>query len=288
LAFALEAASYVVLGAKFRRLIGTEAIGNVEAMEFGLVVSGFGPLTPVSPVEGLALAARHLRRRGLANRRIALVFALTASFSLAVFLLASSMNLLIVAAIERDSFRELWPFVTAAVMVLALLVVTARMVSTSSSFERVSAVAGSFRRPSRRRSLDERRAAGAEWHREAMELLGSRRNRASLALLSASALLGDVGCLWLALRAAHANVGFDIALLAVTVAAVSSLVPLVPGGLGVVEVVIPAVAHHFGVAYDAGIAAALAYRALSTFVPAAVGALAILGLRAHVTETAAA
>ena len=282
LAFVLEGASYVVVGAKLRRLIGPEFVGGVEATELGLVVSGFGPLTPASPAEGLALAAAHLRRRGLASRRIALVFALTGWFSAAVFLFVSSINLLMVAAIERDSFRDLWPFVTAAVVVLGLLWLTARMAATPSAFEGVSAIAGSFRRPSHRRSIEERRAAGAAWHREAMDLLGSRRNRASLALLTAGALLGDVGCLWLVFRAAHTNVGFDVALLAVTVAAVSGLVPLVPGGLGVVEAVIPAVAHHFGVAYDEGVAAALAYRALGSFIPAGVGAVAIFGLRAHV------
>ena len=89
LAFVLEGASYVVVGAKLRRLIGPEFVGSVEATELGLVVSGFGPLTPASPAEGLALAAAHLRRRGLASRRIALVFALTGWFSAAVFLLRS-------------------------------------------------------------------------------------------------------------------------------------------------------------------------------------------------------
>jgi uncharacterized membrane protein YbhN (UPF0104 family) len=70
-------------------------------------------------------------------------------------------------------------------------------------------------------------------------------------------------------------------LLAITVAAVSALVPLVPGGIGIVEAAIPAVTHHFGVPYDQGLAAALAYRALGTFIPASIGALAILGLRLH-------
>src|SRR5437868_3609429 len=155
LAFVLEGASYVVVGAKLRRLIGSESVGSVEAVELGLVVSGFGPLTPASPAEGLALAAAHLRRRGVASRRIALVFALTGLFSTAVFLFVSSINLLIVAAIERDSFLDLWPFVTAAVVVLCLLWLTARMAATSSAFERVSAIAGSFRRPSHRRSIEE-------------------------------------------------------------------------------------------------------------------------------------
>jgi len=284
LAFVVEAASYVVLGAKLRQVIGRDVIGTTEAVELGLVVSGFGLLTPVSPAEGFAIAAAHLRHRGLSNRRIALVFGLTSLVSVAVFLVVSSINLLVVAAIERDSFRELWPFVTAALVVLGLFGLMARMAATDAVFERFSVIAGSFRRAGHRRTRAERRAVGAVWYREASAMAGTRHQRLSLAVLTAGALLGDVACLWFVLRAAHANVGFDLALLAVTVAAVSIFIPLVPGGLGVVEAVIPAVVHHFGVDYSAGIAAALAYRALGTFIPAGVGALAIFGLRTHLPK----
>jgi uncharacterized protein (TIRG00374 family) len=88
--------------------------------------------------------------------------------------------------------------------------------------------------------------------------------------------------LWFALLATGSRVGFEVALLAITVAAAATFVPLVPGGLGIVEAAIPAVFHHFGVPYEQGLAAALVYRAFGTFVPAAVGALAIVGLRAYI------
>ena len=280
-AFVVEAASYVVLGAKFRRLIGSGVLGLVESVELGLVLSGFGPLTPASPAEGLALTASHLRRRGLTGRRITIVFGLAQWFSTRAFLLLSSINLLIVAAIERHSFGDLWPFVVAAVVVLVLLGLTERVAATPSAFERISAIVGAFRRRSRRHTVAERRAAAAAWHREATDVLGSRRHRVSLFVLTAVPLLADVACLWFALRSAHSNVGFDVALLAVTVAAASAFVPLVPGGLGIVEVAIPAVTYHFGVPYSQGIAAALAYRALGTFIPAGAGAISIYALRAH-------
>ncbi len=94
-------------------------------------------------------------------------------------------------------------------------------------------------------------------------------------------MLADVACLWFALFAAGARVGFDVALLAVTVASASVLVPLVPGGIGIVEVTIPAVTYYFGVPCDQGLAATLAYRGFGTFIPAGAGALAIAGLRMH-------
>ena len=281
-AFAVELTSYAVLGFKLRQLLGPAGVGNAESVELGLVLSGFGPLTPASPAEGLALITTHLRRRGLTNRRITMALALSEWFSTRVFLLVSSINLLIVVTVERDPIGDLWPFAFSAVAVLVLLVVTARMAATPEATVRVSAFAGTFRRPSRRRPVEERRASGERWHHEAKLLVGSPRHRVLLASLTATALLADVACLWFALLAGGAHVGFDIAMLAVTVSAVATFVPLVPGGLGIVEAAIPAVAHHFGVAYDHGLAAALVYRALGTFVPASVGVLAIFALRSHV------
>ena len=280
-AFAVETLSYGVLGAKLRQLIGPEVVTNRESVELGLVLSGLGPLTPASPAEGLALVSKHLRRRGVTNRRITMALALSEWFSMRVFLLVSAVNLLVVGAIERDPIRDLWPFILAALGVLVLLGITARMAATPTAAVRVSSFAGAFRRPSRRHPVEERRAAGAEWHHDARQIVGSPRHRAMLASSTATALLADIACLWFALRAGGANVGFDVAMLAVTVSAAATLVPLVPGGLGIVEAAIPAVAHHFGVPYDRGLAAALAYRALGTFMPASVGLLAVFTLRSH-------
>jgi uncharacterized protein (TIRG00374 family) len=277
----IEAASYVVLGEKLRRLVGREVVSRVEAIELGLVLSGFGPLTPASPAEGLALASSHLRRRGLSRRHITMVFGFSEWFSSRVFLALCAINLLVVAVVEKDPLSDLWPFVVAAIAVLVLLGLTARMAARPGAVQRISQVAGSFRRPSRRVPVDVRRAKGAAWYRDARVFVGPPRNRAMLASLTAIAVLADVACLWLALFAAGAHVGFDVALLAITVAAGSVLIPLVPGGIGIVEAAIPAVTHHFGVPYDQGLAAALAYRALGTFIPAGIGALAIAGLRMH-------
>jgi uncharacterized protein (TIRG00374 family) len=284
-ALAVEALSYGVLGLKLRELIGPEVVGKRESVELGLVLSGFGPLTPASPAEGLALVSTHLRHRGVTKRGITMALALSEWFSMRIFLLLSALNLLVVVVIERDPLSDLWPFALAAVGVIGLLAVTARMAATPSAAVRASAMAGALRRPSRRRPVAERRAVGARWHRDARHIVGSPRHRAFLATLTATALLADIACLWFALRAGGANVGFDVALLAVTVSSVATLVPLVPGGLGIVEATMPAVMHHFGVPYDQGLAAALVYRSLGTFIPAGAGVLAVFTLRSHLTPT---
>ena len=278
-AFVIEAASYLVLGAKLHRLIGRSVVSRSEAVELGLVVSGFGVLTPASPAEGLALVALHLRRRGVPRRRITMVFAFSEWLSSRVFLALGAINLLVVAVIERDPLSDLWPFVVAAIAVLMLLGLTARMASQPGAVERISQIAGWFRRPSRRLPVAVRRAKGAAWYRDARELIGPARNRFVLAWLTALAVLADAACLWFALFAAGAHVGYDVALLSITVAAGSVFIPLVPGGIGIVEAAIPAVTRHFGVPYNEGFAAVLAYRALSTFLPAGVGVLAIVDLR---------
>jgi uncharacterized protein (TIRG00374 family) len=285
-AFLVEAASYVVLGMKLRRLIGAEVVTGVEAVELGLVLSGFGLLTPASPAEGIALTATHLRQRQVTKRRITMIFAFSEWFSARMFLLASAINLLAVVAIERDPIRDLWPFVAVAVVVLVLLGISARLAAHSATLERVSLITGAFRRPSRRRSVADRRARGAAWYEEARAFVGTPRQRAAIAALTSAAMLGDVACLWFALLAAGAHVGFDVALLAISVSAVSVLVPFVPGGIGIAEAAIPAVAHHFGVPYDQGLAAALAYRGLGTFLPAGIGAIAIWDLRRQARTTA--
>ena len=179
-AFVIEAASYAVLGAKFRRLIGRDVVSTVEAIELGLVISGFGPLTPASPAEGLAIAATHLRRRGLVKRHIVMVFGLSQWLSARVFLALGAMNLLVVASIERHPFGHLWPYLVVALVVLVLLGFTARVALRPSSAERVSQIVGSMRRPSRRVPVDVRRASGAAWYHDARELLGPPRHRIAL------------------------------------------------------------------------------------------------------------
>jgi uncharacterized membrane protein YbhN (UPF0104 family) len=56
---------------------------------------------------------------------------------------------------------------------------------------------------------------------------------------------------------------------------------LLPGGLGVVEAIIPAVVHWYGPSLSAAFAGALVYRMVGTVLPAAVGAVAVVALRAH-------
>jgi uncharacterized membrane protein YbhN (UPF0104 family) len=59
----------------------------------------------------------------------------------------------------------------------------------------------------------------------------------------------------------------------------ASWIPLLPGGLGLVEAAIPATLHRFDAPLDDALAATLVYRAVGTLLPAVAGALAIALLR---------
>jgi uncharacterized membrane protein YbhN (UPF0104 family) len=132
-----------------------------------------------------------------------------------------------------------------------------------------------------RANRDDRRANGARFHADAMAVVGPPRRRVVLMGLSVGSMLADIACLYFVLIAAHAQVGFDVALLAAGAAAASGLIPLLPGGLGVVEAIIPAVVRWYGPSLSAAFAGALVYRVLGTFLPAAAGAVAVVALRAH-------
>jgi uncharacterized protein (TIRG00374 family) len=276
-----EGLAYVLSGVRLRRLAGPEVdLGIVAATELELVVNGLGLLTPASPAEGLAFANNELSRRGLPRRRIALTLGFTNWFSFRIFYLANAVNLLFMLATRDLPVDATWPLVVAP-LVLVLLVVTAVLANRPSTAEHLAVVMGALRFWKPKVSRTERRAAGARFHSDAMAVVGPPRKRLQLALISLASMMSDVACLWFLLIAVGAHVDPDVALLAVGAGAVAAAVPLLPGGIGVVEAVIPAVVHWYGPAVSAALAGALLYRAVGTFLPAAAGGVALIPLRAH-------
>jgi hypothetical protein len=69
----VEAVSYVALGLQLRRLARQSVLlPRATGVGLALVVAGFGLVTPASPVEGLAIAGREVRRRGVSSRQAVL------------------------------------------------------------------------------------------------------------------------------------------------------------------------------------------------------------------------
>ena len=237
-----------------------------------------GSSTPASPAEGIAFEYHELGRRGLPHRRIALTIGFEQWFSTRVFYLVHALNLLLIVATHDFPADAAWPLAAAA-LILGLLALTAIAAARPQVAERIAVVVGALRFWRPRVPAADRRVSGAQLHAEAMAVVGPPRRRVRLMLLSVASLLADVACLWMLMFAVGIHEGFEIALLAAGAAAVAGAVPLLPGGIGVVELAVPALLAWYGAPVDAALSATLLYRAIGTFLPAAAGGISLFTLR---------
>lgn len=102
--------------------------------------------------------------------------------------------------------------------------------------------------------------------------------RAAIVALALVAWLGDCGCLVAALRSVHAGVPGHGILLAYGAAQVVAVLPVVPGGLGVVEGSLAVILVAYGMTRVPAVAAVLVYRIISYWLGAALGWLSFAGL----------
>jgi uncharacterized protein (TIRG00374 family) len=105
-----------------------------------------------------------------------------------------------------------------------------------------------------------------------MGVLGHHWKKA--ALLTSARLGSDFLCLWAALRATGARPHPSLVLLAYTVTGILALVPLTPGGLGLVEAGLSGMLILAGVESSSAFLATLAYRLASYWLPLLAGPVA--------------
>jgi uncharacterized protein (TIRG00374 family) len=257
-----------------RRPIGT-------AMGLSLVVYGFGAVTPAAPVEGLAIASGELRRRGHSKQEARMICGFSEWFSQRTFYGLAALDLFLVVMLGHLPLSESWPFMIVAAVVIIALAGTAMLARRPASAAWVSGLLGAVRARRPQPASEVRRETALAWHAKAMEVVGSPRNRVRLAAVSAGAVLADSGTLWATCHAAGFHLHPELVLLASTVGTVVSWVPLLPGGLGLVDAVIPTVLHRFGAPLDDALAATLVYRTIGTLLPALAGGAAILAFRSY-------
>jgi P-type Mg2+ transporter len=279
-ALLLEASMYALTGLMLRTLRGdNNTLGWGTTTRVGLVVWGLGSLLPASPAEGIAMAVAELRRRGVSRQDALTMLFVGWWFQFWALVLTAAASAALVGArahVDPDDATHL--VIAAAVLtVVAMTVVT---VARKPITGRIAAEA-IWRLPHRHKlTRDELRASGAEAHTRLVSLIGRPARRFGIGAAAAGAWMTDAACLWTALQAAHAHVDFSLVILAYVAGTVASWVPLLPGGLGAVEIAIPAVLHHFGVPLTVALAGTLLWRGLSLFLPAIAGALAYASLRA--------
>src|SRR5262249_16021120 len=109
------------------------------------------------------------------------------------------------------------------------------------------------------------------------DVLGKRWKAATL--LSSGRLFFDYGCLLATIRATGAKPNPSLVLLAYAVAGLLALIPITPGGLGIVEAGPSGLPILAGVAGGDAVVATLAYRVLSYWLPIFVGPFAYMAFR---------
>jgi uncharacterized membrane protein YbhN (UPF0104 family) len=271
-ALAAEALCYLFIAAQVRRLV-SPAPGYWLSYRVGLIISGLGSLLPGSPAPGIALSVAPLHKHGVPRAQAAGGLAWLSWYS-ARALLAIAAVAAVVATFTGELPRR-HGILPAALVLLFALALSAVAVSRPRTADRLGALLGRSRFLRRHRTPDELRALAQRWHSAAMAMTGDSRNRSALAIASGFAWLADVACLWFALQALRVDAPITAVLLAYCGGLILSGLPLLPGGLGVVEAAVPTILHHYGVPVDDALAGVLAWRAIGLFLPALAGTVAL-------------
>jgi uncharacterized protein (TIRG00374 family) len=97
-------------------------------------------------------------------------------------------------------------------------------------------------------------------------------------VLAAGVWLADFGCLLCAFRAVHAAIPWSGVLLAYCVAEIAGMLPVVPGGIGIVEGSLAAILAAYGADRGSALAAALSFRLASFWLAIVVGWISVAAI----------
>ena len=100
--------------------------------------------------------------------------------------------------------------------------------------------------------------------------------------LAGGVWLADFGCLLCAFRAVHAAIPWSGVLLAYCVAQIAGMLPIVPGGIGIVEGSLAAILAAYGTDRASALAAALGFRLVSFWLAVAVGWISVAAIARRV------
>lgn len=106
----------------------------------------------------------------------------------------------------------------------------------------------------------------------------SARSTAGIVALAAGVWLADFGCLLCAFGAVHAPVPWTGVLVAYGVAEVAGTLPIVPGGIGIIEGSLAVILVAYGAGRSSALSAALAFRIVSFWLAVAAGWVAVLAI----------
>jgi putative heme transporter len=198
-----------------------------------------GALIPGAQLPGGGIAYRELLRRGVPRRR-----ALAVSTALVLVVPAASLALLAGPALLVSGTKSNLPASWRAI--LDLLGIAALMLAAAILL---------------------------------VVAVGRRAHHAPASLgFGICAWTADAACLWLTAHALHIGIDAGAIPVAYVVAATIIAIPAVPGGLGIVEAVVPFILASGATSYAHAAVVVLAWRVLSFWIPTAAGAGALATL----------
>lgn len=274
-----ELACFVLLAIMLRCLAGTRRdVRRLAPLRLAFVVFGLGSSLPAAPAEGLVMAEQVLRRRRLGRRRSRVVLGAGLGLSDAGLYALAGVNALLVATVLHVHYGSRVLFALAGASLLIGLCLAGWLCSRRSVAEGLAVLLGRLRRPRHPLPVGERRRQGAAWHDALAQVAASPRRWLAGLGYASGAWICDALCLRFALLGLGVPVSFAALLVAYTAGAISSQIPGLPAGVGVVETVTPTLLHMAGVALPAALGAVLVYRLLATVFPAVAGLVALLSM----------
>ncbi|MEO9256704.1 MAG: lysylphosphatidylglycerol synthase transmembrane domain-containing protein [Tepidiformaceae bacterium] len=276
-AIAVQMLCYLLLGFQLARLFGADSkLGGRLAVSLAVLVYGLGTVVPGAPAPGMVIGANELARRGVEGSRIAWAFFLSTWFNVRSFLILAVLTA--IAAILRgrvpNNSRGLVS--AASAFVIAALILSAWLLRHPAFADRVGRLLEAL---NWRGSGPAARKTALRVHEAASGVFSSRRQGLLVAWATIGSRLADVFCLRFALIAVGIHVSLGVVLIAYVISTLVAAIPLLPGGLGLVEATVPGVLHYYGASVDAAVAGTIAWRGVTLLLPALAGVVVYASLR---------
>jgi uncharacterized protein (TIRG00374 family) len=273
--FGLEIAALLCYSLLTRAALPKESITLSRLFRIQLSTRAVSGIMPAGNAASSALGYRMLTLSGVATT--------DAGFALATVGLGSAVMLnviLLLGLLISIPIRGVNPFYgTAAIIGIVLIglcgALVAGLLKGQARSERVA------RAVALRLRLDPDRAITLVRHVavRVRELFDDRRLLARVGGWAALNWLLDAAALWVFLRAFGGSLAFDGLIIAFCLANVMAVVPITPGGLGVIEVVMIPTIVGFGPSKSVAALGVAAYRFAQYWFPLVLGAAAYLSLR---------
>ena len=282
-ALVCELIVYLALAFLLHRLL--RRVGDLSGgtcFALALVVFGLGGIMPAAPAEGITVATSEMSRRGVPASRGAGALIVSVWVRYLMLAVVFAIDLAVAVANGRRLGLDIPTVVGVSV---AILLIVAGAVAVARSRWLAHTAAALLERVARRVRSAETRVTGEALRATLAMVLGTRVDQAMAGAWAAASWLADAACLALCVRALGGTLSFDAVLVAYVAGQAAALLPLLPGGIGVVDLAVPTVMHRLGVPFDTALASTFAWRGLSLITPAATGGLALVGLRGRSTVT---